>query len=78
MQGFKPDWAEKIQRGRTKAFGRGFAKGYLQGFKESRQHLIQTIIHDIIHDGVLSMSADIDTIERVVEIVEAQEDERAN
>jgi flagellar biosynthesis/type III secretory pathway protein FliH len=74
MSGFRPDWAERILRGRTKAYGKGFAKGYEQGAKEMAEYLTQQVIYSINQDAVLRMTADIDTLERVVEVVEAVRD----
>jgi len=74
MSGFRPDWAERILRGRTKAYAKGFAKGYEQGAKEMAEYLTQQVIYSINQDAVLRMTADIDTLERVVEVVEAVRD----
>jgi ubiquinone biosynthesis protein UbiJ len=74
MTGFRPDWAERILRGRTRAFGRGYAKGYHQGAKEMAEYLTEQIIYSINQDAVLRMTADVDTLERVVEIIEAVRD----
>lgn len=74
LNGFKPDWAERIQRGRTKAFGRGFAKGYQAGAKDMADYLTEQTIHAINQDAVLRMTADVDTLERVVEVIEAVRD----
>jgi ubiquinone biosynthesis protein UbiJ len=74
MTGFRPDWAERILRGRTRAFGRGFAKGYEQGAKEMADYLTEQIIYSINQDAVLRTNADVDTLERVVEIIEAVRD----
>ena len=74
MTGFRPDWAERILRGRTRAFGRGFAKGYEQGAKEMAEYLTEQIIYSINQDAVLRTNADVDTLERVVEVIEAVRD----
>jgi ubiquinone biosynthesis protein UbiJ len=74
MTGFRPDWAERILRGRTRAFGRGFAKGYEQGAKEMADYLTEQIIYSINQDAVLRTNADVDTLERVVEVIEAVRD----
>jgi flagellar biosynthesis/type III secretory pathway protein FliH len=74
MSGFRPDWAERIQRGRTKAFAKGFAKGYEQGSKEMRNYLTEQMIYSINQDAVLRTTADVDTLERVVEVIEAVRD----
>jgi hypothetical protein len=56
------------------AFGRGFAKGYQQGAKDMTEYLTEQIIHSINQDAVLRTTVDVDTIERVVEIIEAVRD----
>jgi hypothetical protein len=70
MTGLKPDWAERILRGRTNAY----AKGYAQGSIEMKQYLTEQIIYSINQDAVLRMTADVDTLERVVEVIEAVRD----
>jgi hypothetical protein len=70
MTVFKPDWAERILRGRTKAY----AKGYVQGSIEMKRYLTEQIIYSINQDAVLRMTADVDTLERVVEVIEAVRD----
>ena len=70
MTGFKPDWAERILRGRTKAY----VKGYAQGSIEMKRYLTEQIIYSINQDAVLRMTADVDTLERVVEVIEAVRD----
>jgi ubiquinone biosynthesis protein UbiJ len=56
------------------AFGRGYAKGYQQGAKDMAEYLTQQVIYAINHDAVLRMTADVDTLERVVEVIEAVRD----
>lgn len=70
MSGFRPDWAERIQRGRTKAFG----KGYQAGAKDMAEYLTEQVIYAINNDAVLRTNADVDTLERVVEIIEQVRD----
>jgi flagellar biosynthesis/type III secretory pathway protein FliH len=74
MTRFKPDWAERILRGRTKAYAKGFAKGYETGAKEMAEYLTEQMIYSINQDAVLRMNADVDTLERVVEVIEAVRD----
>lgn len=62
LNGFKPDWAERIQRGRTKAFG----KGYERGAEEERDR----IISDLLRDAVVITNIDVKILERIVKIVE--------
>ncbi len=56
------------------AYGRGFAKGYEQGAKEMADYLTEQTIYSINQDAVLRTAVDVDTIERVVEIIEAVRD----
>jgi ubiquinone biosynthesis protein UbiJ len=74
MSGFRPDWAERISRGRTKAFSRGYAKGYEEGAKDMAEYLTEQVIYAINQDAVLRTNADVDTLERVVEVIEAVRD----
>ena len=74
MTGFKPDWAERILRGRTKSFAKGFGKGYEKGAKDMAEYLSEQVIYSLNKDAVLSTTIDVDTLERVVEIVEAVRD----
>jgi hypothetical protein len=61
-------------RGRTKAYSKGFAKGYEVGAKEMAEYLSEQMIYSINHDAVLRMTADVDTLERVVEVIEVVRD----
>jgi flagellar biosynthesis/type III secretory pathway protein FliH len=74
MIGWRPNREERKERKLTKAFGRGFAKGYQQGAKEMKEYLTEQIIYSINQDAVLRMTADVDTLERVVEVIEAVRD----
>lgn len=73
LQGWKPDWAERIQRGRTKAFAKGYAKGYLHGTRDARRQLIDILINDILDDAVLQTNLDVDHLERIIEIIDSYE-----
>jgi flagellar biosynthesis/type III secretory pathway protein FliH len=53
---------------------RGFAAGYRQGHEETLEFFANQVIAEIHHDAVLSMTADLDTLERIVEIIEAVRD----
>ena len=74
MIGWRPNREESRARKLTMAFGRGFAKGYQQGAKDMTEYLTEQIIHSINQDAVLRTTVDVDTIERVVEIIEAVRD----
>jgi hypothetical protein len=72
--GWFPTREERKARKLTKAFGRGYSKGYQQGAKEMADYFSEQVIYSINHDGVLRMTADVDTLERVVEVIEAVRD----
>jgi ubiquinone biosynthesis protein UbiJ len=74
MIGWRPDREERKARKLTLAFGRGYAKGYQAGAKDMAEYLTQQVIYAINHDAVLRMTADVDTLERVVEVIEAVRD----
>jgi hypothetical protein len=74
MIGWRPNKEERRARKLTMAFGRGFSKGYEQGAKEMAEYFSEQVIYSINHDAVLRTTADVDTLERVVEIIEAVRD----
>jgi ubiquinone biosynthesis protein UbiJ len=74
MIGWRPNREERRARKLTLAFGRGYAKGYQQGASEMAEYLTQQVIYAINQDAVLRMTADVDTLERVVEVIEAVRD----
>ncbi len=74
MIGWRPNREENKARKLTMAYGRGFAKGYEQGAKEMADYLTEQVIYSINQDAVLRTAVDVDTIERVVEIIEAVRD----
>ena len=74
MIGWRPSREESKARKLTMAFGRGFAKGYQQGSKEMADYLTEQMIYAINQDAVLRTNADVDTLERVVEVIEAVRD----
>ena len=74
MIGWRHSREENKARKLTMAYGRGFAKGYEQGAKEMADYLTEQTIYAINQDAVLRTAVDVDTIERVVEIIEAVRD----
>ena len=74
MIGWFPSREERKARKLTMAYGRGYAKGYEQGAKEMAEYFSKQVIYAINQDAVLRMTADVDTLERVVEVVEAVRD----
>ena len=53
---------------------KGTAKGYQQGAKEMKEYLTEQIIHLINQDAVLRTTVDVETMKRVVKIIEAVRD----
>ena len=53
---------------------RGYAAGYRESHHDTMEFFSNEVIREIHQDAVLSMTADIDTLERVVEIIEAVRD----
>jgi hypothetical protein len=71
MAMFRVAWREILKRRATDIWYRGFAAGYQEGHADSLEYFTERAIQEIINDAVLSVTADIDTIERVVEVIEA-------
>ena len=74
MMRWLTDKYERKARRLSMAYGRGFAKGYEQGAKEMADYLTEQTIYSINQDAVLRTTADVDTLERVVEVIEAVRD----
>ena len=74
MIGWRPNREERKARKLTMAFARGYAKGFEQGSAEMKEYLTEQIIYSINQDAVLRTTADVDTLERVVEVIEAVRD----
>ena len=74
MIGWRPNREERKARKLTMAFGRGYAKGYEQGAKEMAEYFTEQVIYSLNQDAVLRMTIDADTLERVVEVIEAVRD----
>jgi hypothetical protein len=53
---------------------RGYSAGYQDAHYDSIDLFSERIIQEIHQDAVLSLTADIDTLERIVEIIEAVRD----
>lgn len=54
---------------------RGYAAGYQDSHKDTLEFFSERVIQEMHNDAVLSMTADIDTLERIVEIIEAVRDD---
>ena len=74
MIGWLPNRHERKARKLTMAFARGYAKGFEQGSTEMKEYLSEQIIYALNQDAVLRMTVDVDTLERVVEVIEAVRD----
>jgi len=74
MIGWRPNREERKARKLVMAFGRGYAKGFEQGSLEMKEYLAEQIIYSINQVAVLRMNADVDTLERIVEVIEAVRD----
>jgi hypothetical protein len=53
---------------------RGYAAGYQAGNYDGIEYFADRVILELREDAVLSMTADLDTLERFVEIIEAVRD----
>jgi flagellar biosynthesis/type III secretory pathway protein FliH len=73
MAMFRLAWREWLQRKAVDNWYRGFATGYQEGHNDALEFFTERLIQELQNDAVLSMTADIDTIERVVEVIEAVE-----
>jgi hypothetical protein len=54
---------------------RGYAAGYRDSHHDTLEFFSNQVITEMHQDAVLSMTADLDTLERIVEIIEAVRDE---
>jgi hypothetical protein len=54
---------------------RGYAAGYRDSHHDTMDFFSDQVITEMHQDAVLSMTADIDTLERIVEIIEAVRDD---
>jgi hypothetical protein len=53
---------------------KGYAAGYSDSHHDTLEFFSEQVIFEIHEDAVLSMTADLDTLERIVEIIEAVRD----
>ena len=74
MAMFRLAWREWLQRRANDIWYRGFAAGYHEGNYDGMEYLTDRVILELQEDAVLSMTADLDTLERFVEIIEAVRD----
>jgi GT2 family glycosyltransferase len=74
MIGWRPNREERKARKLTLVFARGYAKGFEHGSAEMKEYLTEQVIYALNQDAVLRMTVDVDTLERVVEVIEAVRD----
>lgn len=65
------DLQDIIANSSIRAFNSGYRSGYESATRDTAEELRQGIIKNLLADGVISTSADVSLLERVVEIVEA-------
>ncbi len=53
---------------------KGYSAGYRDSHHDTLEFFSEQVIFEIHEDAVLSMTADLDTLERIVEIIEAVRD----
>jgi hypothetical protein len=65
-----------LKRRANDIYFRGWAAGYRQSHHDTMDFFSERVIKEMHQDAVLSMTADLDTLERIVEIIEAVRDDR--
>jgi hypothetical protein len=63
-----------LRRKANEIWYRGYSAGYQDSHIDSIEFFSERVIAEIHEDAVLSMTADLDTLERIVEIIEAVRD----
>jgi hypothetical protein len=74
MASLRSMYRSLLERKAVDTWYRGFAEGYRRGHEETLDFFAERVIQEIHQDAVLSMTADLDTLERIVEIIEAVRD----
>jgi hypothetical protein len=70
-------WERKALKRRARdIYFKGWAAGYRQSHHDTMDFFSEQVIKEMHQDAVLSMTADLDTLERIVEIIEAVRDDR--
>lgn len=64
-----------LKRRAADFYFKGWAAGYRESHHDTLEYFSEQVISEIHQDAVLSMTADIDTLERIVEIIEAVRDD---
>ena len=65
---------QALKRKASDIWHRGYAAGYQDSHFDSIEFFSERVISEMHNDAVLSMTADLDTLERIVEIIEAVRD----
>jgi hypothetical protein len=65
---------QALKRKASDIWHRGYAAGYRDSHHDTLEFFSEQVISEIHEDAVLSMTADLDTLERIVEIIEAVRD----
>ncbi len=63
-----------LRRKASEIWYRGYSAGYQDSHFDSIEFFSEQVISEMHQDAVLSMTADLDTLERIVEIIEAVRD----
>ena len=63
-----------LRRKASDIYFRGWAAGYRESHHDTMEFFSEQVIIEMHNDAVLSMTADLDTLERIVEIIEAVRD----
>jgi hypothetical protein len=63
-----------LRRKASEIWYRGYSAGYQDSYHDSIDFFSEQVILEMRQDAVLSITADLDTLERVVEIIEAVRD----
>jgi hypothetical protein len=71
FRSYERNW---LKRKATQIWYRGYAAGYQDAHHDSIDSFSERVIQEMHQDAVLSLTADIDTLERIVEIIEAVRD----
>jgi hypothetical protein len=72
FRSFERSW---LKRKASDIYFKGYAEGYRASHHDTLDFFSEQVIKEIHQDAVLSLTADIDTLERIVEIIEAVRDD---
>lgn len=63
-----------LRRRASDIYFKGWAAGYRESHHDTLEFFSEQVIREMHQDAVLSTTADLDTLERIVEIIEAVRD----